>query len=272
MAQGTQRQSAGAGESLLFGALNTWLAALIHKTRLAKRVFDIFGRILPVPTAVVRGVPIKAIMPLNQVGVFNTFKDWETRDPEILDWIDNFEKECVFFDVGASFGTETLYAALKPAGPKKIIAFDLSLQSSFNLSYNLTLNNVDNVDQYYVALSDGIAAYTFHEPTQYYFVKDRPKYDFIPFNVISISMDQFIALTHIVPDYIKIDVDGAEQQLIAGMHETVQNSRLRSVAVEVSPESEAAVTEFFLQAGFIIAFARSLEGEDGFKNLIFTRP
>ena len=104
-------------ENIIFGTLNTILSQLIEKTNFSKRIFDFFGRVLPIPQAIVRGVPIKVIIPLNQVGVYNTFKNWENREPEVLDWIDGFESGCTFFDVGASFGTETLYAALKTKWP-----------------------------------------------------------------------------------------------------------------------------------------------------------
>jgi FkbM family methyltransferase len=260
-------------EHIIFGTLNTFLSQLIGKTRWSRIIFDFFGRVLPIPQTIVRGVPIKIILPLNQIGVFNTFKDWEIREPEVLDWIDSFEPGCIFFDIGASFGTETLYAALKKNGPQKIVSFDLSLESSFNLAYNLSLNNIKNVDQYFLALSDGINLIKFLEPTQYYYVKGRKKYDFIPFNTISISLDQFINMTLLFPDYINIDVDGAEKFVVKGMHETVKNKKLKSVVIEVSQKSEPVITDFFRKAGFVIESARLLSkaGETPCKNIIFTR-
>jgi len=259
-------------ENVIFGTINTILSKLVEKTHVSKRIFDFFGRVLPIPQARVRGVPIKVIMPLNQVGVYNTFKNWEEREPEVLDWIDGFEAGCIFFDVGASFGTETLYAALKKNGPHKIVSFDLCLASSFNLAYNISLNHIDNVDQYFMALADQSKIITFSEPTQYYFVKGREKYDSIPFNALSISLDQFIEIVQLFPNYIKIDVDGAEQSIISGMSATVRNKRLKSVVVEVSGQSEPAITEFFAEAGFKIEFERRFEEEATvFKNIIFTR-
>lgn len=259
-------------ENIVFSNLNTFLSKLVEKTYFSKRLFDVFGRVLPIPQAIVRGVPIKVIIPLNQVGVYNTFKSWEEREPEVLDWIDGFEAGCTFFDVGASFGTETLYAALKPNGPKKIVSFDLSLASSFNLAYNICLNNIKNVDQYFLALGDKMKLIFFEEPTQYYFVKGREKYDSIPFNSLSISMDQFIKMSHLSPDYIKIDVDGAELDIISGMSGTLKNQKLKSVVVEVSHKSEPAITEFFEKAGFKIEFERRFDEEETlYKNIIFTR-
>ncbi|MBU4356360.1 MAG: hypothetical protein KJ822_13595 [Proteobacteria bacterium] len=84
-------------ENIIFGTLNTILSQLIEKTNFSKRIFVFFGRVLPIPQAIVRGVPIKVIIPLNQVGVYNTFKNWENREPEVLDWIDGFAPGCTFF-------------------------------------------------------------------------------------------------------------------------------------------------------------------------------
>jgi len=269
---GKNRRSSRTLEKIIFGPINSLLSLLVEKTQISKIIFDFFGRVLPIPKTIIRGVPIKIILPLNQVGVYNTFKNWEEREPEVLDWIDRFEKGCVFFDVGASFGTETLYAALKNEGPEKIISFDLALESSFNLAYNIILNNISNVDQYFLALSDRFKLQSFKCVTQYYYIEQREKYDNINYKTIAISMDMFINMTHIFPDYIKIDVDGAEESIISGMAETVKNKRLKSVVIEVSDTSELLITKFFQEAGFKIDFERRWEGKArNFKNIIFTR-
>jgi FkbM family methyltransferase len=266
------RRSFRALEKIIFDPINSFLSLLVEKTQISKRIFDFFGRVLPIPKTIVRGVPIKIILPLNQVGVYNTFKDWEKREPEVLDWIDGFEKGCVFFDVGASFGTETLYAALKKDGPEKIVSFDLALESSFNLAYNISLNNITNVDQYFIALSNKFNFNSYACVTQYHYIEGRNKYDNVNYKTLSMSMDQFIEMTHIFPDYIKIDVDGAEESIISGMTETVQNKKLRSVVIEVSDESEQAIFDFFHKAGFRIGFERYLTtGGTRYKNIIFTR-
>ncbi len=259
-------------EDIIFGTINAVLSKFVEKTTLSKRIFDFFGRILPIPQTIVRGIPIKIIIPLNQVGIYNTMKNWEEREPEVLDWIDSFAEGSTFFDVGASFGTETLYAALKKNGPGKIVSFDLSLLASFDLSYNIRLNNINNVDQYFMGLSDKMKLIRFSEPTDYHYVKGMDKYDFSSLNTLSISIDDFVRLTRLSPDYIKIDVDGSEESIILGMTETVKNERLRSVVVEVSDESEPAVVAFFKQAGFIIEVEHIFKGDGaGYKNIIFSR-
>ena len=165
-----------------------------------------------------------------------------------------------------------MYAALKTNGPNKIVSFDLCLQASFNLSYNISLNNIKNVDQYFIALLDESKLISFAIPSNYHFVKGRETYDSIPFNTLSISMDQLIQMSRIFPDYIKIDVDGAEQEIILGMTQTVKDKRLKSVVIEVSDNSESAITEFFEKAGFTIEFERRFDdGKTFYKNIIFTR-
>ncbi|MCK9376442.1 MAG: FkbM family methyltransferase [Syntrophobacterales bacterium] len=260
-------------ERVFFEAINEFLSYLVGKTGFAWWIFYIFVRILPVPVVRVRGVPIRVIIALNEVGVYNTVKIWEERELEVLDWIDQFEPGCTFFDIGASFGTETLYAALKQNGPEKIVAFDLSLPASFNLAYNINLNNITKVEQYYLALADGLKLLTFSEPSQYFSVKGREKHDKITYKTLSISLDQFIQMTGITPDYIKIDVDGGEENLILGMAEIVRNPRLKSVVIEVSEKSEAAVTPFFQNAGFSAVYERIVgeEEQQFFKNIIFRK-
>lgn len=39
--------------------------------------------------------------------------------------------------------------------------------------------------------------------------------------------DQLIEMFLIFPDYLKIDLDGAEQEIISGMTKTVKNKRLK---------------------------------------------
>src|SRR3954464_7984498 len=74
----------------------------------------LFSRLLPVRTFQVRGVAIRCAIPLHQTGTFNEAEGWSRREPEVLDWIDGFAPDSVFFDIGANFVTETLYAAMKP--------------------------------------------------------------------------------------------------------------------------------------------------------------
>lgn len=236
----------------MFTAINCLISRFVEATGWSGFIFKVFTRILPIPTARVRGVPIRVVLPLNQVGVFTAFKQWETREPETLDWIDAFEPESVFFDIGASFGNETLYAALKPNGPRKIVCFDLDLASSYNLAYNLQINKINNVEQYYLALAACSGWITASEHTNYACVPARPTYDKIAYKTWSMSLDEFVERTGDIPDYIKIDVDGTEAQVVQGIRSTSRREQLKSLLIEVNAETREAVTSMLDEAGFAV--------------------
>ncbi len=58
-------------------------------------------------------------------------------------------------------------------------------------------------------------------------------------NVIEWRLDDFIAQYELsVPNYIKIDVDGAELNVIEGLEKTLKNSKLKSIFIELHEDSE----------------------------------
>ena len=93
---GKNRRSSKTSERIVFGQINSLLSLLVEKTQISKRIFDFFGRVLPVPKTIIRGVPIKIILPLNQVGVYNTFKNWGRESRK--SWIGSIAlRKVVFF-------------------------------------------------------------------------------------------------------------------------------------------------------------------------------
>ena len=79
-------------------------------------------------------------------------------------------------------------------------------------------------------------------------------------------------MSRISPDYIKMDVDGAEESIIAGMTKTLKSPQLKSVVIEVSETSEGPITKIMQEAGFKIGSERCWQlREENYKNIIFTR-
>lgn len=253
----------------IFDLANIGLSAFVRRLWISGWLFKFFTRLLPVPTANVRGTHIKIIIPLHEYGVFQTFKTWEHREPETLDWIDSFEPNTVFFDVGASFGTETLYAALKTRGPKKIVSFDLDLHASINLALNIQINNIRSVDQYYLGLYSRSGFISASEHTNYARVPRRPKYDRISYKTWSLTIDEFIAITNDSPDYLKVDVDGAEGDIMDGARKTIYGPKLKSALVEVCATTRQKVVDAFESASFVIQREKAINGNTA--NIIFVR-
>src|SRR5271166_5591098 len=65
-------------------------------------------------------------------------RDFPSREPETLAWIDAFVTPCVFWDIGANIGAYSLYAALRP--DITILAFEPAAASYMALCENVAAN------------------------------------------------------------------------------------------------------------------------------------
>jgi len=192
--------------------------------------------------------------------------DARTRNARLDCW---FERECLFFDIGAGFGNETLYAALKPNGPREIACFDLDLHTSLNLAYNLQINEIMNVKQYYLGIADGAGFVHANEYRADLGVPGRPVYERIACRTFGRSLDEFIEHTGDQPDYIKIDVDGFEDRGVKAMYQTLRSPQLKSLLIEVNAVARAVVLQGLADAGFVES-GRVALGADA-ENIIFRR-
>lgn len=196
----------------------------------------------------------------NRLNLFrvNTFF---TKEPETLNWIENFDEKSVFWDIGANIGLYTCYAAkLKNC---KVYAFEPSAFNLELLTKNIFLNKISSsviVAPY--ALTDkasenkfnfslterGGAMSTFGENHEY--VNKTEKQFF--YKTIGLSIDESIDFLKInQPDYIKIDVDGIEHLILKGGTKTLKKTK--SVLVEVDDNSKnqaKKVSEYLINAGF----------------------
>jgi len=233
------------------GVLSAALAALSGWPLVGPRLHQLFARLLPIRRFTVRGVAITCALPLHQVGTRLEAFAWATREPEVLDWIDGFAPGAVFFDIGANFGTETLYAALKPGGPSRICAFDAEFIGGYNLALNLRLNRIAHVENYAVAVGARSGFVRVTENLNYLHVAGLEKYATSAKHMRLISIDDFVAETGTRPSYVKIDVDGPERAIVEGMRRTLSDSVLRSILIEINDDaSYRAIAARLGEAGF----------------------
>ena len=64
-----------------------------------------------------------------------------SKEPETIEWIDSFENNSVFWDIGANIGLYSLYAAL--VHDSKVFAFEPAASNYFCLCKNIELNKLD---------------------------------------------------------------------------------------------------------------------------------
>jgi len=68
-----------------------------------------------------------------------------TKEPETLEWIDNFEKKknLIFWDIGANIGLYSIYNSIKNTS-STTIAFEPSSSNIRVLTRNISINNFEN--------------------------------------------------------------------------------------------------------------------------------
>ena len=92
--------------------------------------------------------------------------------------------------------------------------------------------------------------------------------------VLTFKLDDFLSQTQMpFPNYIKIDVDGAELMVLKGMTNVLRNLMLRSVFIELedsNPETKDCIN-LLIEAGFSQVFKKQVQRYCGLNNYIFRR-
>jgi FkbM family methyltransferase len=137
--------------------------------------------------------------------------------------IRNLKKGMCFIDVGASLGYYTVIASKVVGTQGMVYAFELDEFNYSVLQKNLEINKCTNVKAYHTAVSDAKgkvryvretdSASPWHHLTYSYVV---PKGNNIV-TVDCISLDEFCTKANVIPNIVKIDVEGAELEVFNGM-------------------------------------------------------
>lgn len=165
-------------------------------------------------------------------------------EAETVAWIESLPSGSVFFDVGASVGTHAVRASLRGL---EVHAFEPQQRWASELSAIITRNNL-SVRVCEVALSD--------YPGTGMLVPGRSTHTFTPERrkhqkggITATTIDEY-AKAVAAPDYIKLDVDGNELDVLMGAVETLPN--VRGLLVEVDPQAgeNAHIPAFLVGYGF----------------------
>ena len=211
-------------------------------------------------------------------------REFATREPETLAWIDAFETPCRFWDIGANIGVFSVYAGLRTG--VEVCAFEPAAASYGALCRNIEANRLDDrVQAYCLAISDRTelgrlnlsgtnagSVFNAFESTDDCFGNEIA----VAFRqgVVGISIDGFRRLFGLAaPNYLKIDVDSIEERILAGACETLRDPDLRSVLIELEAADTSRndrLTDALGAAGFGLTL-RSRANQRGVVNGIFER-
>jgi FkbM family methyltransferase len=133
-------------------------------------------------------------------------------------------RSCVF-DVGAKVGmTAMCMAGAMTAGT--VFAFEAAETSCFVVDRNIRLNALDRrivaVNATVGSVSGTLCKYHWNVSSGRSGIVMAPPQGATPIQKITVSLDDFVQQNGLRPDLIKIDVEGAEQQVIAGMQGTMR--------------------------------------------------
>lgn len=196
-----------------------------------------------------------------------------TKEKITVKWIERFNKNATLIDVGANIGIYSLYAAtlkhtvisIEPESlnfallnlniydnklNKKIKSFPICFSNKESFGY-LNINNMNwgkSSHNYSKSLLD-------HQFAQ---------------GTYAITIDKFCETLNLSPNYIKIDVDGNENQVTDGMISQIKKENLISILIEVEiNKNYNSINNFFNKYGFY-EVEEEIIGEDH-KNIIYER-
>ena len=193
----------------------------------------------------------------------NTFSE---KEPEILDWIDEFGEKGVFFDIGANIGLYSIYFA-KMNTNSIAYAFEPSVFNLAQIAKNISINSLQdkiNLISNPLSKSRSISRFIISEDDEggalnafgvEYGQDGKKIHKSIDFNTLGFSIDFMFdnKILNQLPTMIKIDVDGIEDLILEGARKTIQNPTCKTIFVEINKDFDSQlknIKRILSQCGF----------------------
>lgn len=225
--------------------------------------------------------PIDIKIKTDNLRELNSRANSVSKEPDTVKWIETFVvSDDILFDIGANIGAYSLIAGKRGA---RVYAFEPAFQNFFKLEQNILLNSLEKrISAFHLALSDnrhvgdfvfqdvsfGTSRCYYNQASNYKTESDtlfeRP--------VLVFCLDDFITSFDIpIPNHIKIDVDGAEIEVLKGASRTLKRTELKTVLIEIDHKMYdlKMVKSLFLENGFKLHSKNCLD--DRTMNCLFVR-
>lgn len=189
------------------------------------------------------------------------------KEPGTIKWLQGLHEGDVFYDIGASTGIYTLYAARLVGSTGHVYAFEPHVASARSLMQNVVHNKMqDRVTVLTCALNDaeGLIPFNYHQPvagasgSQLGNTNLEKGGEFTPWATelkYAIPLDRLAANEGwkiFLPTAVKMDVDGNEIKILHGMSELLVETRLRSIQVEIHPQSWDEIQNYLTKFGYYL--------------------
>ena len=170
-------------------------------------------------------------------------KTFQTKEPDTLEWIDNFKKNSKLIDIGANIGIYSIYASERI---NKIYAFEPDALNYSLLNLNIYDNGKsDKIKAFPIAMHSkevfdqlNIQNYNWGGAlSSFSNTSDQFENNFLPVmeqGSFSLTLDQVIDKLQINGEInCKIDVDGNEYKIIQGAKKSLEKKIISSFLIEL---------------------------------------
>ncbi len=197
---------------------------------------------MPIVGGPLKGIKLR-VSPLIQ-GVY-FFKPYE---PDKQFALSKFlRNNSIFFDIGANVGMHSLYA-LKSFPGVKIVAFEPFPKNVSYLKEVISRNKIINIDLIPCAVGNSTGKIYFEEGATNLQGKISNEKSNIEVSII--SLDYYISQSNLVPDLIKVDVEGAEIEVLKGSKQLLSKHSPIWVIELHNQEQCKLVSEFFADKNY----------------------
>jgi FkbM family methyltransferase len=181
--------------------------------------------------------------------------------------LENLKPGQVFVDVGAHFGYVSLLAAALTQPHGQVLAFEPAVQNFSVLQHNAKA--FSHITCFNQLVCDNNGTMTFHVFPVMFSEYNTMHPEAIPkglhyhtVHIQGVRLDDVFSTRHIQPDWIKIDVEGAEPDVLRGLKLTLSGNTPPGIAMEYLSEKNQGHQEavsILLKFGYRMYFP----GEDG---------
>ncbi len=175
------------------------------------------------------------------------------REPNLYRWIEGIPDGSVLFDIGTNYGQESIWASCQRNKTILTIGFDCGLLTSHFCALNRELNNRAFEFVFAAVGSSPGEMVTITTNSDTHVRRLHKKNVPYSYQVPCISLDGYATDSDLSPTHLKIDVDGAEAEVIAGAEELLSGNVLREIFIEID-HVNCGLAERIAEYGFTIAW------------------
>lgn len=145
----------------------------------------------------------------------------------------------LFVDIGANIGWHSMLAAARVGPAGRVVAFEPATRAFLRLTRNIDLNRFRQIEAFHFGLSDRDAIFDIYPCEEANSGANSLYGAGTPIERVRVrSGDEVMNELGISAiDLCKIDVEGAEMDVLAGLSEALRNRLIRALMIEINPES-----------------------------------